>query len=237
MKRFYKRRELKVNKFILIIILIIIFDIFLFNIFGDTLSSNISYMTKIKIEEISKYYMNGVIKKYLNIDTSDYIKLNLVNNNIISVDIDNNKSNILLKNIINDLENVVSDIEKGNINQYPNLEFLYGENGIILLVPIGSAMNNTLLYDIGPKIPVKISFLENVDAFLDVNVDEYGINNSLVKLYINISMEQYIEMPIDKDKNIINYKFLLASKLINGKVPDFYNGLNSSSNIVNSDVK
>ena len=36
---------------------------------------------KIKIEEISKYYMNSVIKKYLNIDTSNYIKLNFVNNN------------------------------------------------------------------------------------------------------------------------------------------------------------
>ena len=46
-----------------------------------------------------------------------------------------------------------------------------------------------------------------------------------------------IEVTIDKDKNIIEYKFLLASKLINGKVTEFYNGLNSSGNIVNSDVK
>lgn len=237
MKRFYKSKEIKFNKLIIICITIMIFDILLFNIFGNRLSDNISYMTKVKIEEISNYYMNSVIKKYLNVDSSDYIKLNLVNNNIMSIDIDNNSSNQLLKNIIADLEKVVSDIENGKINDYPNLEFLYGKKGIILLVPLGSSFNNTLLYDIGPKIPVKISFLENIDAYLDVNVLEYGINNALIKLYINISMEQYIEMPIDKDKNVINYKFLIASKIVNGKVPDFYNGINGNSSIVNSSVK
>ena len=237
MKRFYKNKEIKFNKFIIMIIFIIVFNVILFNIFGKSLSDNISYMTKVKIEEISKYYLNSVIKKYLNIDSNNYIKLNLVNNNIMSIDIDNNSSNRLLNNIITDLEKVIADIEKGNINDFPNLEFLYGKNGIILLVPIGSAINNTLLYDIGPKIPVKISFLENVEAYIDINVEEYGINNALVKLYINIKLEQHVEMPMDKEKNIINYKFLIASKLVNGKVPEFYNGLNGTSNIVNSDVK
>lgn len=236
MKRFYNRNNIKYNKYVLMFC-IIIFDIMLFNMFGRDLSDNISKMTKVKIEELSKYYMNSVIKKYLNVDTGNYIKLNLVNNNIVNVDIDNNETNKLLKKIIDDLESVVSDIENGNINNYSNLEFLYGDNGIILLVPIGSSFNNTLLYDIGPKIPVKISFLENVDVYVDVNVEEYGINNSLIKLYINISMEQLIEMPIDKEKNVIEYKFLLASKLVNGKVPEFYGyGLNDNSGIVNSSV-
>ena len=237
MKKFYNSKKIKFNKNILIIILVVIYDIILFNLFGNNLSDNISYMTKVKVEEISKYYMNNVIKKYLNINCNNYIKLNLVNNNIMSIDIDNNSSNELLNNIITDLEKVVSDIENGKINDYSNLEFLYGKNGIILLVPIGSALNNTLLYDIGPKIPVKISFLENINAYLDISVEEYGINNALVKLYININLEQHIEMPIDKEKNTINYKFLIASKLVNGKVPDFYNGMNGTSSIVNSNVK
>ena len=55
-----------------------------------------------KIEELSKYHLNSTIKKYLNIDTSNYIKVNLVNNNIVSVDIDNNNCNLLLGEIIND---------------------------------------------------------------------------------------------------------------------------------------
>lgn len=222
------------NIFVLIF-LVFITDLILFNIFGNKLSSNISKMTKVKIEEISKYYMNSVIKKYLNIDTSNYIKLNFVNNNIESIDINNNESNKLLKNVIDDLESVVRDIENGNINDYSNLEFIFGDKCLILLVPLGTAFNNSLLYDIGPKIPVKVSFLENVDAYLDVSVEEYGINNALIKLYININMEQVIEMPIDKDRTIIEYRFLIASKLVNGIVPSIY-GLKDNSNLVKSDV-
>ena len=214
MKRFKRRKNNKKNNIFVLIFLVFITDLILFNIFGNKLSFNISKMTKVKIEEISKYYMNSVIKKYLNIDTTNYIKLNFVNNNIVSIDINNNESNKLLKNVINDLENVVRDIEKGNINDYSNLEFIYGDKCLILLVPLGTAFNNSLLYDIGPKIPVKVSFLENVDAYLDVSVDEYGINNALIKLYININMEQVIEMPIDKDRTIIEYRFLIASSEI-----------------------
>ena len=181
--------------------------------------------------------MNSVIKKYLNIDSSNYIKLNLVNNSIMSIDIDNNESNKLLKSVIYDLERVVKDIENGSINDYSNLEFMYGDDCLVLMVPLGTAFNNSLLYDIGPKIPVKVSFLENVDAYVDVSVEEYGLNNALVKLFINIKMEQIIEMPIDKDITVMEYKFLIASKLVNGKVPEFYGyGISGNSNVVNSSV-
>ena len=236
MKRFKKYK--KKNKIALLIFLIFITNVILFNIFGNRLSKNISVMTSVKIEEITKYYMNKVIKKYLNIDTNNYIKLNSVNNNIVSIDINNNESNKLLKNVIDDLESVVRDIEKGNINNYSNLEFIYGNNNnLMLLIPLGTLFNNSLLYDIGPKIPVKVSFLENVDAYLDVSVEDYGINNALVKLFINIKMEQIIEMPIDKNKTNIEYRFLIASKLVNGVVPSIYGyNLKDNSNLVKNDV-
>ena len=237
MKRFKRSKKTSKNKILFFIFFVVITNIILFNLFGNKLSNNVSEMTKVKIEEISKYYMNGVIKKYLNIDTSNYINLNFVNNNIVSVDINNNESNKLLKNIINDLEIIVRDIEKGNVNDYSNLEFIYGDKCLILLVPLGTAFNNSLLYDMGPKIPVKVSFLENVDAYLDVKVEEYGINNALVKLFINIKMEQIIEMPIDKEKTIIDYKFLISSKLVNGIVPSIYGyGIDSNSNLVKKAV-
>jgi len=237
MKRFKVYKYKKKNKFVMLIFFVFITFLMLFNIFGNKLSMNISKMTKVKIEEISKYYLNKVIKKYLNIDTSNYIKLNSVNNSIVSIDINNNESNKLLKNIIDDLESVVRDIEKGKINDYSNLEFIYDDKCLILLVPLGTAFNNSLLYDIGPKIPIKVSFLENVDAYLDVSVEDYGINNALVKLFINIKMEQVIEMPIDKDKTIIEYRFLIASKLVNGVVPSIYGyGIKDNSNLVKSNV-
>lgn len=240
MKRFYRLKNYKSNQKIkigFIILFIFIFDILLFNIFIENLGKNISYSAKVKIEELTKYHLNGTIKKYLNVDTSDYIKVNLVNNSIVNVDIDNNECNKLLVSIINDLESNIYDIEKGKISEYHNLEMLRGDNGIIVFMPLGVTLNNSVFSRLGPKIPVKVSFLENLNAYVDVEVESYGINNSLIKLYINISIEEVVELPIEKDKNIVEYNFLLASKLVNGEVPNMLGGvLNESSNIVNSGV-
>ena len=237
MKRFYKKKNYnKKSKISLILCYVVILDIIFFSLFSERLGKSISYSAMIKIEELTKYYMNDTIKKYLNIDTNDYIKLNLVNNNIVNVDIDNNKCNILLNNVINDLESNVFKIESGEITDYHNLEMLRSNNGIVVFMPIGVATNNTLFSRLGPKIPVKVSFLENVDANVDVEVKSYGINNSLIKLYINIKIEEIVELPIENDRNNIEYKFLLASKLINGEVPDMLGTISGSSSIVNSSV-
>ncbi len=214
----YKKKKKPIG---LIILFIFLLDFIFISYFSNKLSKNIVNITRLKIEEITKEYLNNTIKKYLNLETNDYIKLNIVNNNIESVDIDNNKSNILLKNIIEDLENNSENIIKGNINDYYNLELLQGNNGIILHVPAGVMTNNALLANLGPKIPIKASFLNNIESNVDVTVSDYGINNALIKLYIIINLKIVIEMPTESEVSNISYKYLISSKLINGVVPDF----------------
>ena len=223
MKRFKTKLKIKTKiykKTIGLVILFILLLDFIFIKYTNKLSKNIVNITKLKIEEITKDYLNETIKKYLNLETNDYIKLNIVNNNIESVDIDNEKSNILLKNIINDLENNSKKIIKGNINDYYNLELLKGNDGVILYVPTGVMTNNALLSNLGPKIPIKASFLNNIESNIDVKVVDYGINNALIKLYIIINIKIIIEMPIESEVSNIKYEYLIASKLINGTVPN-----------------
>lgn len=239
MKRFYKIKKYKLkNMFIIVIIIVTFIDIVIFNTLGKKLGESVSFLTKLKLDEITKYYMNDTIKKYLNIDSNDYIKINLVNNNIVSVDIDNVMCNKLLNNIIVDLESNVKNLEMGKINNYHNMEIIKGKDGIIMFMPVGVSFGNSLFSGLGPKIPVKVSFLENVDAYVDVVVENYGINNSLIKLYINIDVEEVLEMPTKNRFSNVEYKFLISSKLINGEVPSVLGGtINRSSNVVNTDVK
>lgn len=239
MKRFYKIKKYKLkNMFIIVIIIVTFIDIVIFNTLGKKLGESVSFLTKLKLDEITKYYMNDTIKKYLNIDSNDYIKINLVNNNIVSVDIDNVMCNKLLNNIIVDLESNVKNLEMGKINNYHNMEIIKGKDGIIMFMPVGVSFGNSLFSGLGPKIPVKVSFLENVDAYVDVVVENYGINNSLIKLYINIDIEEVLEMPTKNRFSNVKYKFLISSKLINGEVPSVLGGtISRSSNVVNTDVK
>ena len=81
--------------------------------------------------------------------------------------------------------------------------------------------NNALLANLGPKIPIKASFLYNIESNVDVTVSDYGINNALINLYIIINLKIVIEMPTESEVSNISYKYLIASKLINGVVPDF----------------
>lgn len=236
MKRFYVKKY-KNNKLVFIIIFVLLFDIILFRLFVDKLGYHIAYTAKVKIEELTKYHLNRTVKKFLNVDTNDYIKINLVNNNIINVNIDNNKSNELLFKIMEDVEKNIYEIEKGKITNYHNLEMLKSNNGIVVFMPFGVVLNNSLFSRLGPKIPVKVSFLENLSAYVNVEVENYGINNSLIKLYINIDIEELVELPLEKDRNVVSYKFLISSKLINGHVPTVLGGnVGNSSSIVNNGV-
>lgn len=234
MKRFYKKKNIVIDKLILIVLSVFIFFIILFNYVNKSLNNNITYLAELKLEELTRYYLNQTIKNYLNIDTNDYIKINLVNNNIVNIDIDNTKTNELLNSILNDLELNMKELDNGNINKYHNLEFIYGDNGIIFLIPFGITFNTSLLSSVGPKIPIKVSFLESIETYVDVNVENYGINNSLVKLYIIINIKEVVDMPVNKDRQDISYKFLLSSKLVSGKVPSIYgDSINKNSSIVN----
>ena len=237
MIRFYRKKNTLLNKFLIIILLIIIIDLCMFKYINNSLNNKITYIANVKLEEMTRYYLNQTLKKYLNIETNDYIKVNLVNNNIINVDINNKQTNELLKKFLNDLEISLNNIEKGKIQSYKNLEFIKGKDGVIILIPIGLTFNTSLLSNMGPYIPVKVSFLENIEMYTDVIIENYGINNSLIKLYLNIYIKELIDFPINKEINDINYRFLISSKLINGQVPSiYYDGLTKNSSIVNNSV-
>ena len=238
MKRFYSIKRKNNSILFLCIISVIILDILMFNTFIKKIGKSANDIAKLKIEELTKYYLNESIKKHLNISTKDYIILNIKNNSIISVDIDNNKANILLESIISDLNNKIKRIEKGKITKYYNLEMLKGNNGLILFIPMGVLFKNALLSNIGPNIPVKINFLENIDAYIDVKVESYGINNALIKLYVVINIDEVLETPMDKNNKKEEYSFLISSKIVNGVVPDLYGGiLENNSKIVKNSVK
>ena len=65
------------------------------------------------------------------------------------------------------IQNNLKAIENGNI-EFLNLEGSFindydGEllkEGIVCEIPFGALFNNSLISNIGPKIPIKVSFLE-----------------------------------------------------------------------------
>lgn len=107
------------------------------------------------------------------------------------------------------------------------------EKGIILEVPIGVVTDSAFLKNLGPKIPVKLSLVGDVVTGLTTEVKEYGINNALLKVNINIKVDTKIILPVVSEELTIDSSIPIAIKVIQGKIPDYYmNGFKAYSGII-----
>ena len=102
-----------------------------------------------------------------------------------------------------------------------------------LKVPFLAFSNNAFYNFIGPKVIININYIDAAFANIYTKVTDYGLNNALLEVYIKLNVTSQIISPGVKEQNNNEYSFLIASKVINGKVPSFFgNSLMSSSQII-----
>lgn len=152
-----------------------------------------------------------------------------------AIDFDNQKVNNLLKIINNEVEKKLQDLEKGNIKDINVVDTFRGvryrkvKEGIVCEFPAGIAFSNPLLVNIGPKIPVRLSFIGEVTTTLKSKVKSYGINNAYLELGAHIEVMQKITMPISTKEVKVEVDVPLTIKVIEGKVPTYYQNSNTKS--------
>ena len=97
-------------------------------------------------------------------------------------------------------------------------------DGYLLNIPLGYITKSPILVNLGPKIPVKIVTTDVVLGDVQTKITEFGINSAMLELYLNFEIKYNATLPLEKQTKVLKYRALVASKVINGKVPDFYNG-------------
>ncbi len=112
------------------------------------------------------------------------------------------------------------------------------KRGIIYEVPTGVVLNNSILYNIGPKIPVRLSLIGDIVSNVDTKITDYGINNALIEIIINISVVEQVMLPFASKKVTVSTNVPVAIKLIQGTVPNYYlSGDSSSSKVLTVPVE
>lgn len=239
-----KRMVLKKQYILFFIVSIIIFLTFLmFNYFNSKITPKLINVASTSINRFNETILTNYTVKnlYNEIATLDEV-IKIVQNSkeeIISVDFNLESVYKALSIITNYLKESVEDEEtrKEALENYN--EWLSADvDGIVLRLPLGVASDNIFTANLGSKIPVKISYVGYVGSSVRINLENYGINNVLVSVYIDCSITNEIIVPTLKDKIKHQYSILVASKIIQGTVPKYYGGsMEAKSNILNIPIE
>lgn len=100
-----------------------------------------------------------------------------------------------------------------------NLEDM-GEQGI--LIPLGNFSGLAFLSNLGPNIKIKMTPIGLAQTKLSSSFTSKGINQTLHELFLNISCEIKVILPIRTLNITVNSEVLIAESVIVGKIPNTY---------------
>ena len=209
----YKENKRKINKLNIILIFFIILVII-----NLLIIKAISPVFNKLCEDKAK----GVAILICNTNTSECIKqYNYSDFIIIHMDDDKNirmlEAN--MKNINLVISNITEKIQK-EINNSQNEE---------LYISSGSFTGVSLLSGRGPKIPIKISTIGNVNTELKSEFFSKGVNQTIHRLYLKINCEISVLTPFNTINEEINNQFIIAENIIVGNLPQTYYDLEGLS--------
>lgn len=144
------------------------------------------------------------------------------------VEKDANDNITMIKSNITNMNEITSKIALNIQNGFDNL----GREDI--QIALGSFTGLKLLSGRGPGVEIRISSIGNVETTLNSEFTSQGINQTLHRIYLNVSCNVKVLTPFKDIERKIDNQVLLAENVIVGNIPDTYynlDGLNRSDAI------
>lgn len=101
-----------------------------------------------------------------------------------------------------------------------------------LILPLGYVISPTLFANKGPKIKVSIRPIGAYNADVYTDISAYGINNSLVEVYLLIKIDIEALIPLQTKSFVSETKVYLVSQIIQGTIPNYYYGNDANINYI-----
>jgi sporulation protein YunB len=237
-----RRKKSKFSKVLIILVIAIIIAIYILFYINNKVKPYLLDYAELETKKMANLVINRAVSKQL-IKGLDTEKLfNIIQDSsgqIQSVDFNSTIVNQVLNSVCNLVQLNLRAVERGridSINSYQDIFVDYDienlKQGIIYEIPFFAATHNTFLSNIGPKIPIRLNLVGNVNGNIKTNVEPYGINNAMIEILVHVSVEEQVILPFSSKKITIENDIPVTLKLIQGTVPKYYqNGLSSSSPI------
>jgi len=234
----------RVRDVIVAILFLVFFCTFLiFRLLSKYISPILLDYAEIETTKLSTLIINKAVENQVsnNFKVDDMVKMTTnKNGEIVSVDFDTNIVNQSLVSINNTVQTNLKYLEEGKLNliDMPEVNSSYdlseGASGIIYQIPFGVITDTPIIADIGPKIPVKTSLIGSVISNVRTELTPYGINNALLKIYIEVTVTEQVILPFISKRINISLEVPVLMKLINGSIPEVYGGAYSVTSPITS---
>lgn len=224
--------------FLFFLALIFILGILFFMKFNKDVTPKLLNVAEVSINKLNETILTNYKVKdiYPQVDLENAIVLTKnKKEEIISVDFNLEEVYKSLSIITEYLQQSVEDVRVRNeVLKYYNEDLSSTLDSIILSIPMGGFSDKIYLANLGPRIPVKISYMGYVASSVRIKLEDYGINNVLISIYIDCFITNSFITPSIEKEIKHEYNILVASKIIQGIVPTYYGGvMEAKSNILN----
>lgn len=115
--------------------------------------------------------------------------------------------------IINKIISQISLKIQDKIDNTPNRD---------IYIRLGSFTGIKLLSGRGPKVPIRISSIGNINTEVASEFTSTGINQSIHRIFTNITCKIEVLTPFNTISNEIEEKIILAENVIIGNIPENY---------------
>lgn len=240
-----KKKRKKISKFNLIILLLIFLILgvfFSFRWISKKVSPTLLEYAELQAGKIATYIIrqavNSEVTNEMSIDDLFLITKDSTDN-IKTIDFNPLEVNRLLSKVTETVNDNLTNLETtefkkiGLPNSISNTFSNSKEGkGLIFEIPSGMIFKNAILSNVGPKIPVKLSLVGDIDSDIKTKVTDYGINNAFIEVSIYVHVVEQVILPISSKRVDVKMNVPVALKMIQGEIPSYYlNGIQTESGL------
>lgn len=228
------------NLFIYLFILFTVALVFLFRFIDTKVTPVLINYAELEMRKFSNIIINRAVASEIaeGLDIEElFIITRDINDEIKTIDFNPITVNRTLTLIAGRIQQNLFHVKEGRFDllELPST-FLSDYNvekikeGIIFEIPSGVVFQNSLLSNLGPKIPVRLNMVGDIISNIKTQITNYGINNALVEVIMDIELNEQIILPFTSKRINIQTSVPIAMKLIQGTVPNFYfNGMSKTT--------
>ena len=207
MESIYSRKKVKLSKkyvnIITIIVVALLTVLFLINTITPVFNNLCQSEAKATATKIVNDTIDDVMENYT---YTDLVVINKDNDGKInSIHADTATLNKIVSNI-------ATNIQK-NIDSQENRD---------IYIRLGTFTGITLLSGRGPKVPIRISSIGNIDTNIKSEFESAGINQTIHRITLETKCEIQILTPFNTIVSSVEDKVILAENIVIGEIPESY---------------